>query len=30
VVEGVLAESLSPLTAGELAQLDGLLRKLID
>jgi len=29
VVEGVLAESLSPLTADELAQLDGLLRKLV-
>lgn len=29
VVEGVLVESLSPLTAGELAQLDGLLRKLV-
>ena len=30
VVEGVLTESLSPLTAAELAQLDGLLRKLVD
>jgi len=29
VVEGVLTESLSPLTADELAQLDGLLRKLV-
>src|SRR4051794_7115171 len=29
VVEGVLVESLSPLTAEELAQFDGLLRKLI-
>ena len=29
VVEGVLVESLSPLTADELAQLDGLLRKLV-
>jgi DNA-binding MarR family transcriptional regulator len=28
-VEGVLVESLSPLTAEELAQFDGLLRKLI-
>ena len=29
VVEGVLTESLSPLNADELAQLDGLLRKLV-
>jgi DNA-binding MarR family transcriptional regulator len=29
VVEGVLVESLSPLTPDELAQLDGLLRKLV-
>jgi DNA-binding MarR family transcriptional regulator len=28
-VEGVLAESLAPLTADELAQFDGLLRKLV-